>query len=158
LGCEACINPLARVITFNVYGGAFTHNRYSFAEVLPEQNVGILPRASVFYRENYRFMGWYADLSDETTRWNDMEEVTESITLYARWAPAPADFQLGVTGDNGRVTSADATQIARYLLDNGWEICRLAADINGDGLITIEDVTLLSRWLVGHNVRHQIAL
>jgi len=60
------------------------------------------------------------------------------------------------TGDingDGRVTSADATFLARYIVGQDvYLLCRYAADLNGDGNVCIADLILLSRWLAGHNV------
>jgi uncharacterized repeat protein (TIGR02543 family) len=112
----------------------------------------------MFFREGYRFTGWFADITDESTRWRDKNEVTASVVLYARWTRAPDNFRVGDTCGNGRVTSADATRIARHVVGHDeYNFCKLAADINGDGEVTITDITLLLRWLVGHNVSHLIA-
>jgi len=113
----------------------------------------------MFFREGYRFTGWFEDIEDDDTRWNDDNEVTADITLYARWVeiPNPDIFRVGSTGGTGRVTSVDATAIARFLIGQNMEICLLAADVNGDGYVTGADIILLARWMVGHDVEHLIA-
>ncbi|MCL2577000.1 MAG: S8 family serine peptidase [Defluviitaleaceae bacterium] len=58
-------------------------------------------------------------------------------------------FILGDANGDGRVTSADATTIAKHLAGHDVDICLLAADINGDGEVDIEDLILLARMLVG---------
>jgi len=58
----------------------------------------------------------------------------------------------GLHGDadgDGRITSADATLIARYLIDHNVSIDLRAADINCDGEVTLEDLTRLAGVLVG---------
>jgi uncharacterized repeat protein (TIGR02543 family) len=113
----------------------------------------------MFTRAGYRFMGWYTNLDDENTRWNDDAAVTNGITLYARWTaiPDPTTFRAGSIGGNTRVTSSDATLLARHLIGLNVEACLLAADLNGDGVVNLGDLVLLSRWLAGHNVAHLIA-
>jgi len=89
---------------------------------------------------------------------------------YGFYAPTPTPTELPsipdygfpiISGDvlrTGRVTSADATAIARWLIatpeeqqrmiDDG-EFCDLAADVNGDGEVTVADLTALVRRLMG---------
>jgi hypothetical protein len=58
---------------------------------------------------------------------------------------------LGDADNDGRITSADATLIALYLAGGDVLIDTEAADITGDG-IDLFTLTVLSRWLVGHDV------
>lgn len=141
-----------------------------------------MPRAvpSVFFRDGYRFVGWYEDLTNTGSRWSPNRTIRggENIELFPRWVRtphAPLHFVLGdTTGGNangegsptgdGRVTSADTTQIARWLVRYGTITLtpdspreHLAADINGDGYITVDDITLHARWLVGHNISELLA-
>ncbi|MCL2577069.1 MAG: S8 family serine peptidase [Defluviitaleaceae bacterium] len=55
----------------------------------------------------------------------------------------------GSVNGNGRVTSSDATQLARWLAGHNITINLRAADINCDGDITSADLTRLARALVG---------
>ncbi|MCL2225543.1 MAG: dockerin type I domain-containing protein [Defluviitaleaceae bacterium] len=59
---------------------------------------------------------------------------------------------LGDVNNDGSVTSADATWLARYLVGENVEINRRNADVNLNGIIGLDDLTLLQRMLVGHNV------
>jgi hypothetical protein len=103
----------------------------------------------------YRFTGWY---DCDNNHWRDYDEVTSDVTLTARWVQTPTNFHIGDTNGDRRVTSEDATRIARHLVGHDvYNFCELAADINGDGRVTIADITLLLRWLVGHDVRHLVA-
>jgi len=56
----------------------------------------------------------------------------------------------GDSNRDGRVTSADATVLARYLAGHNITIDRRAVDLNGDGEVDGADLILLVRWLVGH--------
>ncbi|MCL2224779.1 MAG: glycosyl hydrolase family 8 [Defluviitaleaceae bacterium] len=134
--------------------------------VAPGDSVGILPimpTAAVpaaITRDGYRFTGWHEIVDGEYIRRTDNFIPQEHTTLVARWEEIPrdTDFIVGnVNGDN-RITSADATMIARWLAGQTVpDFCSLAADINGDGCVTVADVLLLARWLAGHNVSHLIA-
>ena len=125
-----------------------------------------MPTADAPYgieKPGYRFTGWFTDITDETTRWRHNTPVTGDVTLHARWDEIPNGFQTGAVGNNGRITSASATLLARWLValpeyrhTLGY-FCHLAADLDGDGEVTATDLVLLAQWLVGHNVRGLIA-
>jgi len=56
------------------------------------------------------------------------------------------------------VTSADATAIARWIIGHSVEgFCHLAADMDGDGEVTLADLTMIARWLVGFDLYDLIA-
>jgi len=154
------IPPDAFKITFDPNGGAFVNHNDAIRFIPNGDNIGILPRATplIFSKNGYRFTGWFEDIGDESTRWRDNYEITEDITLYARWTQIPdPDFHVGDVDGDGRITSADATRLAMHLIDQNVSICLLSADISGRGYVSINDVTLFARWLVGHNVDHLIA-
>ena len=84
-------------------------------------------------------------------------------------------FLLGDTNGDGVVTSADATLLARWLMagNNGTPVngngtnaaqeilipsgYRLAnAEMRNSGLPTVDDLTLLAQWLVGHSILDQL--
>jgi len=82
------------------------------------------------------------------------------LKRYANWIRRPTNLQTGSVfrlGENGqigdgRVTSADATMIARYLAGHFdhfdvLPICRIAADINDDGVVDT------NRAKLRHNIR-----
>jgi len=147
-------------ITFNPNGGTFVNPDNDAIRIVTNGgNIGIMPRAapSIFSREGYRFIGWFEDTEDESTRWRDNNETIGGVTLYARWVATPDGFVLGNASRDGRITSADATAIARYLAGHNVDICLLASDLNGDGYVCIADVILLARWLVGHDISHLLA-
>jgi hypothetical protein len=57
-----------------------------------------------------------------------------------------------INGD-GRITSLDATTLARYIVNpDGVDICAHSAYFFGVENIGVAHVTLVARWLVGHNV------
>lgn len=169
-------------ITFDLNGGHFasmpspeitftTPSALSFefdeqtgAGILPRMPTGAIPNGIV--KDGHRFTGWFTDVNDATTRHRDDFIVTGDVTLIAAWEPIPdpENFRVGSVGGTGRVTSADATMIARWLItpeadraSTFPDFCSLAADLDGDGEVTADDLVLLARWLVGHNVRQQIA-
>jgi len=108
---------------------------------------------------DYTFTGWFTAPNGEGTQWNTNSTVTDDITLYAGWVARSVPFQVGDVNYDTRITSADATIIARYLVGYfdhytvQWlplPICLIAANISGSGTVTTADITLLARRLVGH--------
>ncbi|MCL2225120.1 MAG: dockerin type I domain-containing protein [Defluviitaleaceae bacterium] len=94
-----------------------------------------------------RFMGWYENgerLANSQNKYIFTAEQNRNIE--ARF------ITLGDVTGSGRITSADATLIARWVAGSPVDICEIAADLNGDGAVTSEDVVLLARLLAGHNV------
>jgi len=111
--------------------------------------------------DGYRFGGWLNEATDEFLRDGDI--ITGDMTVTAVWVPTPAGFRLGdINGDN-RITSSDASVIAKWLITDPADrpelfpnFCQLTADITGSGYTSFFDIVMLSRWLVGHNVGHLI--
>jgi|GEM_PF-1375953 len=90
--------------------------------------------------------------------------VDANVTVRANWTLVG---RIGDLSGDGRITSADATTLSRWivapnedvqngLLPQGWTRERMIAhmDINGDGVVCSQDVVLLARWLAGHQVSH----
>jgi hypothetical protein len=166
----------AVTVTFDPRGGVFANPNEATRLREPGELLGNLPVAiSRYYNGHYyRISGWLT-VPNENGNGNGVHvfsdfQVTENITLYANWVRRPSNFQTGSVfrpGDNGligdgRVTSADTNMIARYLAGqfsnyDNLPICLIAADINGDGVVDINDIILMSRWLVGNNVRDMVA-
>jgi len=65
------------------------------------------------------------------------------------------EFLLGDIDGDGRITSADATLLARWLIGQYVAIDSEVADLDGKGIRSFT-LTLLSRWLVGHDVSHHM--
>ncbi|MCL2223529.1 MAG: hypothetical protein FWB96_01020 [Defluviitaleaceae bacterium] len=167
-----CICEL--VITFNAGRGSFRANgKYTrYRDISYGESIGELYRMTAMsHPYGYRFLGWFEDIYDYSTRWKPNGRVSRNRTLFAKWVSVPADFSVGDVTRDRRTTSSDATAMARFLVSthgNNFciiqlqaleleDFCVIAADIDGDGKITIADLILLRRWLVGHNVQHQIA-
>jgi len=153
---EPIDNP---TITFIAYPGMFRNQTDATRNIVLGGSAGELPRMPMMNNPGYRFMGW-EDEHGSVRR--DGFTIDRDITLTAGWEPSPVGFQIGDTNRNGRVTSADATAIARWLISSPEErenmnFCSFAADITGTGYVTIDDIVLLARWLVGHEVDHLIA-
>ena len=145
-------------VTFNPNGGALEIP--STIELALGNTICNLPIAVSRY--GYRISGWRTNPDDPNAHWNASRPIIRNITLYANWVRRPDNFHVGDITVDGRITSADATLIARYLAGNfnqsgNTQMCRVAADINGDGIIDSRDLILLARWLMGDNVRHLIA-
>jgi endoglucanase len=139
-------------VTFSANGGA--NLSATSRTVANNAALGEMPSVN---RAGQRFIGWF-DTSATTggTRYHADSQITGSITLHARWRANPANFMLGDTLNHGRVTTASATRIARWLiederilLDGASSTQLLAADMNGDGYVDIRDLVLLARLLVG---------
>ncbi|MCL2261584.1 MAG: S8 family serine peptidase, partial [Defluviitaleaceae bacterium] len=62
-------------------------------------------------------------------------------------------FRFGDANGDGRVTSADGTVIARYLVGHDVAINRRGADVNADGVISDDDRNFLAGALVGRYPR-----
>lgn len=117
-------------------------------------------------REGYRFTGWFATPSPGALciQWSETTIATQDTTLYARWTRIenPYTFRVGATRGTNRITSADASLLARWILAPeitlaNTNFCPLAADLTGDGKVTLADLTLLIKWLAGHDVERSIA-
>jgi len=151
-----------RTVRFELDGGMYNN---STADVVRQVNHGssALPLTQNPTKDGYFFVGWSPALN--------LTNVTEDRTFTAQWSNRRIGDVMG--NNNGRITSSSATAIARWLLigdpgadgntvnaarqvmvDNGF--CLYAADINGDGMITVYDVTVLARWLVGLDVSKYI--
>jgi|GEM_PF-1841295 len=136
-------------------------------------SLGTLPRAvEMTHNLGHRFGGWQNAATNEFVRDNHI--VTADMTLNAVWVsqatiaatptPRTSPFSLGDANDDGRVTSADATRIARWITTPESQRAALfpdfhplVADIDGDGMVCSLDVVLLARWLAGHAVGHLIS-
>jgi hypothetical protein len=161
-------NPVASFeITLNAGGGTFRENNSAtmphLVNVGAEDNMGAvagLPMMPAMDNAGNRFIGWYSG----TGRVNVGDSVAAGTTLTAHWRAAPSPFRIGAIRDmevgdaNLRVTSADATRLAQFLLENGtYDLTpaslpyRLAADINGDGRITLADLIMLMQMLIGRD-------
>ncbi|MCL2224399.1 MAG: S8 family serine peptidase [Defluviitaleaceae bacterium] len=66
--------------------------------------------------------------------------------------------RLGDINGDGRITSADGTWLARWIVGHDVQICLYAVDFYGVGVaspsdISVNHLTLLARWIMGHNVQ-----
>ena len=91
----------------------------------------------------------------------------ETYTSEQRVRPLWNHVIMGDVDGDGRVTSADATALARYLIGHDVTIDYRAADVVLDGNIDLRDLTQLVSALMGfgtlgrmpqHNMRYRIAI
>ena len=62
-------------------------------------------------------------------------------------------LRMGDVNGDGRATSADATVLARWLIERYVTIDLDAANLSGTGVITTRTLTALVEWLMGHDIR-----
>ena len=155
------------VVTFDPTSGTFRNPADATLNTNSGVSVGQLPRMYRINNPGQRFMGWF----NGDTRVLDNVTFTADVTLTARWRPTAElnairnhAFRIADVNDDSRVTSADATRIARLILQYGTHYLTadsapqfFAADIDGDGRITPADITMLAQWLVGHPVAGYVA-
>jgi len=82
----------------------------------------------------------------------DYPENIDDEPLDISILPGSIDLNRVLLGDvngNGIITSADASWLARWLIDDTVPINHRAADVNRDGDICNKDIVLLVRWLIG---------
>ncbi|MCL2225057.1 MAG: dockerin type I domain-containing protein [Defluviitaleaceae bacterium] len=103
-------------------------------QICPYEPLGLLPITATFISPPVNNVG-----------------ETLNFQIYNNIVRVGAFVHGDVNGD-GRVTSADATRLARWIAGQDALIDPYAADLCGNG-ITPFTVTLLARWLAGHNVR-----
>ena len=85
--------------------------------------------------------------SDIDSRGNYIDHV-----LFAQYVEVVKGNMRGDVNGDGKLTSADLTELINYLLDPeaaGWDQYQIAAgDVNGSGTITIADVTALTALML----------
>ena len=138
--------PGALRVIFDLVGG--THDGEQDLIQMVESGGNATPPTGLS-RDGYFFLGWSPS--------GGYRNVTAERTITARWTVRAT---LGDIDGDGRVTSADASAFARFLVSySEAEIAQMVAngekdmevwDIDGDGAITPADLTLLVQWLVGH--------
>jgi uncharacterized repeat protein (TIGR02543 family) len=109
---------------------------------------GTTPNIPQPARSGFVFDGWDTDFST----------ITSNTTVNAQWLRLGGILSF-LNGDTEpRITSEDVTWLARHVVNhNGFtlpcERSRRVADISGTGgNVTMADVTMLARWLVGFNI------
>jgi hypothetical protein len=88
----------------------------------------------------------------------DMRPSTRNFVFHA--APAPTPEVLGRVAGRDHVSTYDAMLLVRHIINPAQNPITnfAAADIDGDGHITMDDVVLLMQWLAGHNVSNLLAI
>ena len=104
-------------------------------------------------RDGYIFDGWYTaeDGGEEITK---SFEVTENITVYAKWVAEedPSSLAGDINGD-GVVNNKDLTRLMKYLSGEDVYVVKKTLDVNGDGICNNKDLTRLMKYLAGEDVK-----
>jgi RHS repeat-associated protein len=130
-------------VTFDFAGGERTGGGERI-QIIPRGSAAIAPEVT-------RNGGWIFN------GWNTaFDSVTANITVVAQW------LRVGAVSTNGtgNVTSADIIWLARSVVGHtGFELSnRRVANLRGDDRdATLDDVTMLLRWLVGYDLMHLIS-
>lgn len=102
-------------------------------------------------RAGYAFLGWSASAAAPSVDYlpGAVYTADRDVTLYAVWQKVGDDKQSGDVNGDGVVNLLDYAYLERYLA--GWEglIDESMADVNQDGSVDGEDLTLLRQMLVG---------
>jgi uncharacterized repeat protein (TIGR02543 family) len=92
--------------------------------------------------------------SYEVIEFGDVDILPAQIFTAQNVNPTPGVVNFGNAMDTGRVSSADATYIARWLIQRSFPINRRAADVDANGKIEFVDVIKLMQILVGYDLSH----
>jgi uncharacterized repeat protein (TIGR02543 family) len=136
-------------VTFNLAGGNIGGNTNNITITVP--NGGNASSADPV-RTGFVFDGWLAENGTPVNL--STLPITGTRTFTASW------HRLGslLNQTDGRVTTADATWIARNFINENFqngvfdERTMRIADISGNGEVNLVDVVMLMQWLVGYDL------
>ena len=105
------------------------------------RTIGDDPRPGYAYRNCVNYAG--GDLTD-VDRWKGY-----SVRPVTVKSDQPTDYLLGDANGDGKVTVADYTAIAHYIMGNATaNFNEKAADVNGDGKINVADYTAAAHLIL----------
>lgn len=153
-------NGTSKIYTVNIARNTEVFNAYfttgvpafgnffgGFALGTPVSNVKDAFKMVDGYTLNYLNMNGIAKTDTETICTGDLVQVldAEGKSVYVAVV-----FTRGDANCDGKITSADLTLIARYILGNGTltEAGIYGADANKDGKVSAADLTMISRYLL----------
>ena len=145
----------------------------TMADITGYTDIPLILSSNTFTKQNYSFLGWY--LCDEYGYWSctdnewldsgiinkklyyNADEVVyqadsdgDSVTAYAQWIKTDA-ITLGDANLDGEITVDDVTFIQKCLasLNNYSDANKVAADVNRDGEMDINDANLILQYVSG---------
>ena len=145
----------------------------TMADITGYTDIPLTLSSNTFTKQNYSFLGWY--LCDEYGYWSctgdewldsgiinkklyyNTDEVVyqadsdgDSVTAYAQWIKTDTII-LGDANLDGEITVDDVTFIQKCLasLNNYSDANKVAADVNRDGEMDINDANLILQYVSG---------
>jgi hypothetical protein len=150
-----------RTVTFNLNGGTVGGNPAPITRTV--NNGGTVtgipaPQFPVLGGMNRNFVIWVPETPGAT-----FTNVTQDMTFTAMWRVANRRIGEIMPVTPPAIinrTSRDAVMIARWIVAPpdvrqtmiAAGFCEYSADINGDGRVTLDDLIIFQRWLVGLDV------
>ena len=144
---------IQRTITFNVKGGSAVS-----AVVFDEGTNATAPAAPEKY--GYRFEGWYSD-EELTTAYNissASSNLTEDITLYAKWNPKQYKATFVVNGGsyvsqqtldyNTAITKPQDPKRTHYTFGGWYTDEGLTTAYNFETSVITQDISLYAKWTI----------
>ena len=144
---------IQRTITFNVKGGSAVS-----AVVFDEGTNATAPAAPEKY--GYRFEGWYSD-EELTTAYNissASSNLTEDITLYAKWNPKQYKATFVVNGGsyvsqqtldyNTAITKPQDPKRTHYTFGGWYTDEGLITAYNFETSVITQDISLYAKWTI----------
>ena len=80
------------------------------------------------------------------------ESLTGTPAYQTAFGPLITGVKYGDINGNGKIDSADAVAIKKYLAGYSDTINKKAADVTGDGKIDVNDAIRLLKYLAGYDV------
>ena len=153
--------PVEYTVTFNTNGGTTVDSQsIAYGQKVTTPTA---PTKDADAQYEYEFAGWYTDSSLQTPFDFDEDTITEAITLYAKWATTPVEYQVAfdVNGGTSVITQsvaygekvtkpADPTKeqtVAETYTFAGWykdEELQEAFDFDED--VITSAITLYAKW------------
>jgi len=94
-------------------------------------------------KTGYKFLGWYLN----NKKYDFDTEVTQNITLIAKWEKAEEKIAYGDVNEDGMISLEDIMKLSNHI-NKGEKLTEQGkknADINADGKLNMVDVNLISK-------------
>ncbi len=122
-----------RVVEFNANGGLFSlygGEISSYKEIYNSGDSIKLPTAPV--REGYELIGWAKATEDYNKLYNGKFTVTDSVTLYAIWAPVVTSDEVFISTDEDITVTVDIAD-EMVVGENQTIVVMITGDVNASG-------------------------